>query len=250
MTSVTTRKMLDWSNFTGIPDAAHLAQLLADGWVGVILGTQFPATTRLQYAACRTAGMPVEALYVFVYWDEDDIRRVSDARSLAIEFGLQVWLDCEWGKTGYPGTGTWAPDAATLVGLIAAYKAQLGMLYAGIYTGRWWWVPFTGDSHAFATDRLWHADYSPPDFAGFVAYGGWLRPVIIQYSSGGTAGINADLDVEEVWTVPTPIAGPTPDAMRNALITLNYWIYRGWDPTTIRGEDRDALRAALGLVPA
>ncbi len=247
---MTTRQVLDWSNWTGIPDPAHLSQVQADGWDAVILGTQSPSVTRQQYAACDAAGLPVEALYVFVYWDSEDTRRINDAFTLAEAFNLKVWLDCEWTMTGYPGTGTWAPDAATLVRLIAAYRAQLTGVYAGIYTGRWWWVPFTGDSHAHASDPLWHADYSTPDFDGFEPYGGWTRPTIWQLSSAGVDGVNADLNEEEERIVAVPNTPPTPQQQADALHELAYFIYRGWNLADLSADAKRWTKAAIERVPA
>jgi len=54
----------------------------------------------------------------------------------------------------------------------------------GIYTGRWWWVPNTGNAADFADMALWTAYYNtnaagawqpdwPIDFAWYQSYGGW-----------------------------------------------------------------------------
>lgn len=247
---MTTRQVLDWSNWSGVPDASHIAQLQADGWDAVILGTQFPSVTRQQYAACDAAGFPVEALYVFVYWDAEDPRRINDAITLANDFNVNVWLDCEWDKTGYPGTGTWAPPADRLNVLILSYVVSLGQRFAGIYTGRWWWVPFTGDSHAHATDPLWHADYSSPNFDGFVPYGGWTRPTIWQLSSAGVDGVNADLNEEEIWIVAVPPPVPTLQQQADALHEAAYWIYRGWNLADLSADAKRWVSFANGRIPA
>lgn len=204
-----TSQVLDWSNFTEVPTDAQIQQAMADGWDAVILGTQFPDVTRRQYDACLRNNFPVRALYVFVYWDSDDPTRLTEARLLAAEWGLKVWLDCEWTKRGFPGTGTTLPGPDELVGLIHQYKNTLAEFYAGIYTGRWWWPVYTNNCLDFSGDALWHADYSrtlDSAFTGFLPYGGWDRPLIVQYSSNGADGITADLNEEDEIPMP-PVVG-------------------------------------------
>ncbi len=197
------RKVLDFSNYSGVTD---VAPLVAAGWQGVILGTQNPAITRQQYAACEAGGLHVDALYVFVYWDADDERRLTDAVTLADELHLGIWLDCEWTKRGYPGSGM-APPPTELVGLIRKYREFLSEAYVGIYTGAWWWPGYTGNTAEFADDPLWHAAYqaTEPDFNDFRPYGGWSKPTLWQYSSGGDQGVNADLNIEETPETVVPL---------------------------------------------
>lgn len=205
------RKVLDFSNYTGT--TIDVAALVAAGWEGVIIGTQFPTITRQQIALCRQGFLQVDALYLFVYWDSEDTRRVNEALQLANEFNLQVWLDCEWHLTGYPGSGP-APPPPILNQLIRNYKAQLGQRYRGIYTGRWWWPTYTGNTTEFSQDLLWHAAYqnTPPTIDQFIPYGGWLQPRVWQYSPNGTLGVNCDLNTEFVPEVvpadPTLVVKP------------------------------------------
>lgn len=197
-----TKQVLDWSNYTSVPSDAVIRSLIAEGWDSVILGTQNPTVTRRQYDALYRNNLPVEALYVFVYWTIGDYRLLDDAMKLAREWGLKVWLDCEWHLTGYPGTGTHAPAPNVILSMIHNYKSYLAETYQGIYTGRWWWPTYTGNSQDFAGDPLWHANYGPmPDavFAGFIPYGGWTRPVIWQYSSDGPGSVVADLNEEMIF---------------------------------------------------
>lgn len=203
------RRVLDFSNYSGA--TPNVAALVAAGWDGVILGTQNPMTTRSQYQTCQAAGLNVDGLYVFVYWDGEDARRLHDAVTLAGEFDLKVWLDCEWHTTGYPGGGP-APSPSRILELIRQYKAQLGSFYAGIYTGGWWWPGYTGNTTEFAGDPLWHAAYqtTEPNFDTFRPYGGWQRPTLWQYSSGGDQGVNADLNIEEMPEVVLPPAPVVP----------------------------------------
>lgn len=242
---MTTQQVLDFSNFSGIPTPAQFDALKADGWDGVILGTQFPNITHQQYHACQLNQFPVVGLYVFVYWDSEDSRRIAEANQLAAEFGLPVWIDCEWDKVGFPGSGP-APNPATILTLIQHYKDELGSAYAGIYTGRWWWVPYTGDSQQFSGDKLWYAAYSTPSFDDFHPFGGWVRPVIWQYSSDGTQGVNADLNLMEVVTV----ADPSVEECVQALVALAHFIRNGWNLADLSDGDKAAIKFAAGKVPS
>lgn len=197
-----THGTLDWSNYTGIPTVSQVRQLVADGWTGVILGTQNTEICKAQYAVCQAGGLKVEALYTFVYWDEpNDIKRLQFALELAELWDLKVWLDCEWVTTNNHLLG-WVdvpmPAAPAILGLIHTYVAQLGPRIAGIYTGRWWWVPYTRNSIEFSDLALWYADYmhGPVDLLTFISFGGWLRCKLWQYSEEGVDGITADLNVE------------------------------------------------------
>jgi hypothetical protein len=214
---MSTTLVVDWSNYTGVPSPQQVADLKAAGVTGVILGTQRPTITRQQYALCQAQRLDVVGLYVFVYWHVDDRRRLAEARALAEEWMLRVWLDCEWDSSNNetifgPGTALPMPPPAQLVDTIADYIRQLGADYfAGVYTGEWWWRQFLGNSQAFAMFPLWHAWYyldrrAPTSFDEFRPYGGWTRPHLWQYSERGLAGVNCDLNLMERATqVPPPI---------------------------------------------
>lgn len=181
---------VDVSNFTGVPSPDQLAALYAKGYRFAIPGTQTGLDgncyTAGQIAAFQTAGFQVPAVYVFLYWDGNDPGRVTDA----MKYGLPVWLDCEWKQAQV------APPT-----VIGQAVVSLGQQCAGIYTGSWWWVPFMQNSSELSYLPLWHAAYFDdghvPAFSEFQPYGGWAKPTIWQYSSGGDAGLNADLDVME-----------------------------------------------------
>lgn len=88
----------------------------------------------------------------------------------------------------------------------------------GIYTGRWWWVPNTGNSAAFGDMALWTAYYNtdsagnwhddwPIDFSWYQPYGGWYdlpRPTrrdTRQYrGTYNLHGVNVDLNWrDDAW---------------------------------------------------
>ena len=69
---------------------------------------------------------------------------------------------------------------------------------------------------------LIHAEYPAdghvPDISEFHPYNGWTKPFIWQYSSGGVAGINADLCVMyEEAPVPPPEPVPAPYVIYNKI---------------------------------
>lgn len=172
------RRGADLSNYSRLPDMAAIKQ---SGIDFLIIGTQTGADgqcyTQQQIDAARAASIDVPAVYVFVYWDGNDVARIDDAK----KYGLPVWLDCEYGS---PTPG--------IAQLIQQYIGQLGSQCAGIYTGRWWWP---ADWTICSSLPLWVADYRDPgDWSSFVPFGGWTKPTIWQYADSGIPGVVADLD--------------------------------------------------------
>jgi hypothetical protein len=140
-----------------------------------------------QRANSLSVGLQVPFAYKFLYWRDDDLERMK----VAAGFGELVAIDCE---AGVPG---WSHER--VVERIQQVKEVLLAegRYWGIYTGAWWWPSNTGNSVAFAGDRLWHAAYPfnrpgqpavlpPQDFlpaAPFgVNYGGWTQATVHQYA--------------------------------------------------------------------
>ena len=188
-------KGLDVSNFTGNIGTSKATELKAAGFDFAIVGAQIDAQghsfTQNQIDDLRAGGLEVKGVYELLYWDDRDMQRMDHAMS----FGLPVWVDCEWQALLSP-----ADTAAR----IKAAVDHLGSYLAGIYTGRWWWVPSTGDSQAFRDLPLWHAEYRPDPFASFTHYGGWGEPTIWQYSDQGILGLNCDLNQMEDMAVAPP----------------------------------------------
>lgn len=206
-------RALDVSNYTGVFGAETVACWRSLGYDHLICGTQRPEVTRAQLAAATAGGMTVDA-YCFLYWDVSPASQVQAALAAVTGFPVRcLWLDCEDATEGR------APE--TMVGLIAAAVAACGDFPCGIYTGRWWWVPATGDSTAFAHLPLWHAEWTAgpevlPDFAAFRPYGGWTRPAMWQFQ--GTTqlcGFGVDLDLTDVPAMPPPAAAaPAPTELQ------------------------------------
>lgn len=154
-----------------------------------------------QKANAEEAGMIVPACYRFLYWDNQDLERMREA----CRMGLPVWIDCEWaqGMAGGP--------AATVERIATARDLLKGEgLYAGIYSGRWWWQPFTNDTQVFAGDHGWGANYPfgnnlppmdyPPDFQRLIHFGG-LDFKVWQYANTcyDEPGFDMNAALEPFW---------------------------------------------------
>lgn len=191
---------IDLSNYSGVPSHQDLVYLREHGIEWAILGTQVDSFgnnyTIQQAEACGAALIHVIGVYEVVYFDEDDDWRFHHAKS----FGLPVWVDCEVDVGGL--------SPSQVVQHLQYVVSLLGNQYAGIYTGRWWWEPFTGNSTAFAYSPLWIADWRQSfSFDSFVPMGGWTRPVLWQYANHGLNSINCDLNA---WEYVPAQGNPTP----------------------------------------
>ncbi len=236
------RRGVDVSNFSGAIVASKAAELRAAGYTFAIVGAQVDGSghsfTQGQIDALRAGGIEVLGVYELLYWDNRDLDRMDHALS----FGLPVWLDCE------SDPGNLAPEHQ-VVGKINSAVTYLGAKCAGIYTGKWWWEPKTGNSTAFAALPLWHAGYQREPFVDFAPYGGWAKPAIWQYSSGGLPGLNCDLNAMEDAPVPTP-TDPTDDQLRlaavQAMLTKYNFAITGTNPfgqTVVRLLEKNGTTA-------
>jgi len=227
---------LDVSNYTGVFGAEAVACWRSSGYAHIICGTQRPPTTRAQLAAALAGGLTADA-YCFLYWDAPMRDQVVAALAAVAGFAVgRLWLDCEDGVEGH--------SAATVVALIGEAVAACGDFPCGIYTGRWWWLPSTGDSAAFGHLPLWHAEWTAgpdiaPDFDRFRPYGGWTRPAMWQFQ--GTTQLctfGVDLNLREapiVSPVPAPAEPPPPPELDSEP-----------DELAVLRAERRFLRALLG----
>jgi GH25 family lysozyme M1 (1,4-beta-N-acetylmuramidase) len=194
------RLAVDVSNYSG-PISPEQARCLRQAGVEhLIAGTQVASICRQQLEAALEAGLTIDA-YVYLHWRRDVVAEVQSARGTLA--GLQVgrlWLDCEDDPAGL--------SAAEVVGRVGAALEACGPAACGIYTGRWWWLPGTGNSTEFAGLPLWHAEYtfSPearPDFDAFQSYGGWTRPSMWQFQgTTQVCGLSVDLDLLDIARPP------------------------------------------------
>ena len=207
-----TRLVIDISNWTGTLDFTQVARLKEAGVTGAVVGTQTPLLSSQQIESLEAGGIPVEAVYCFLYWDTQDTGRVVDALS----FQRPVWLDCEYVTNPMP-------SSTDIINRIDKAVGQVRFLdqLAGLYTGGWWWPPYTGDTGRFKDLPLWHAAYqSRPESLHLPAsYGGWTEAKMWQFSSSGLAGVNLDLSIA-ADAVTAPPSSPTQPTETEALRAL------------------------------
>lgn len=153
-----------------------------------------------------TTGWSIEP-YVYLFWRELDYwgtpaERVARCISMIKASGAivrRIWIDAEDAAAGM--------SAAQLLDLIgeAVNAVEAAGYEAGIYTGRWWWIPYTGNSRRFAHLALWDAYYIHrlPDFDAWLPYGGWTRPEIWQWhDTTDLCGHSVDLNSLEDLAPP------------------------------------------------
>lgn len=147
---------------------------------------------RRQMQACKDAGLSISG-YGWFYYSVDP---ADWARQTLNDYGdlglVRVWLDCEE-----------TTDVSLAINNVAWIARWLETLKAagmptGIYTGAWWWPQYTADSHAFAAEPLWTAQYDHVmDLNLGLTYGGWTHPYAgKQYADDGmVGGMKLDLDL-------------------------------------------------------
>lgn len=162
---------------------------------------QYSGRMDQQLEALAAAGLRDVEGYVYLYWGLSPWGQTPQDRTraaIALAGGRirRLWLDAE--DTSHPYDEGQLAECARIC-------EEAGMP-AGIYTGRWWWPPQTGDSAAFAHLPLWHAEYLgqaptpdlsrlPRDFDAFRPYGGWTKPAIWQWWNTTTlCGHSVDLN--------------------------------------------------------
>ena len=192
---------VDFSEYGG-----DLAPATAECWkqAGIsFVIVQYSARMEQHLGILQAAGLEAEA-YVYLYWDrspwnQTPADRTNAALQLAAGRVSRLWLDAE--DQTHPYNEAQLQDCVTV--------CKLAGIPCGIYTGRWWWVPQTGNSQAFAHLPLWHAEYvtndpqarldlAPDPGDGFQPYGGWTRPTIRQFQGTSTlCGHSVDLNVAD-----------------------------------------------------
>lgn len=196
------RRAIDVSNYSGQINGATISCWRNQGYDHLICGTQRREITRQQLQTAQ-AEITLDA-YVYLYWSRDIAAQVREA--LETISGLNVgrlWLDCE------DDAGGRTPEQ--VVSLIRDAVAACDNFPNGIYTGRWWWQPSTGDSQEFAGLPLWHAEYTAhpnvlPDFDGFRPYGGWTRPSMWQFQgTTNLCGVTVDLNLMDAEAPVQPL---------------------------------------------
>lgn len=172
------------------------ACLKAAGATDIIFGVFDPVDppNKMRQAALewRAVGGNVRGFYGFCYFGSPfgAYRDTKWAIQLAQEFGVdRVWVDCETDGRAVGFTDAVQPTPAQRVAEIQGCVdlIRAAGLTPGIYTGGWWWPGQTENSSQFANLPLWHSDYGANDGTREpvqeVAYGGWSKVSIHQYTS-------------------------------------------------------------------
>lgn len=124
---------------------------------------------------CTTGG------YVWLYANVDGAKQVIDALATADRAAVAfsqynpLWLDCERYTDGSN------PSVEVIHQAVA--ECQRRHVPCGIYTGAWWWKPYTGNSTAFMKLPLWAAVYDGKAEMVDVAFGGWRTLAGKQWTS-------------------------------------------------------------------
>lgn len=233
---------VDFSEFGGPINQAQVARWKARGIDFAI--PQYSQWLPLHLQTLEAAGGLEIETYVYLFWglspwNQTPLDRVKAALQMCWDPAgryrvRRLWLDAEDSSSPY--------REDQLLECVD-YLDQVGMP-TGIYTGRWWWIPKTGNSTRFAHLPLWHAEYigqgSEPDlgapapgfFDNFDAYGGWVRPHTWQFwgtanLEGHSVDVNARL---EAAPAPPPILIPSDQDIRLALGSSLEYLRRGWNP--------------------
>lgn len=221
--------------FTAV-DVAHWAgdistttwkRVLDAGVSRVVCGTQNHARTRQQLVAARLAGCSDREAYTYVYFAGNAAEQVRRDVALVKPLGVKrLWIDCE---DVVPGM-TQDEYVRAIAGAVAIVEA--GGLEAGIYTARWWWLAYTGNSSAFKDRAWWTAQWDGvDDLARVTRYGGWTTAAMKQYRPSTPAEVDAGgvhfPDKNGVWCDVNVFALPLSPPMRADDPALIYFAQSG-----------------------
>jgi len=165
---------VDMSRWGGEFTADEAAAMKAAGIATVIVASGpggYGVMARQQGESAVAAGLRLEA-YTYLEFESDPEWWVRQA--LARLDGLPVarwWLDVEDTEHGRP----WEPEQRIAYVQRALDAFAAAGAFAHIYSGRWYWWPYMGNTDVFARQgrKLWNAWYDgDPDIDG-LRYGGW-----------------------------------------------------------------------------
>jgi len=162
--------------------------------------------------------------YIYLYMAGDPIQQVKNAFDTL--HGLPVrmwWLDAE----DLESPALSPADREGFLSTAEATVAKLGGT-AGIYTGRWWWIPNMANSTLFSDLPLWNSYYDKdPDEDG-LPYGGWEHSAVEQYDDtqyvgGQSVDVNYDRTLDEEIEMPDPRV----DALISDIAALKRAVFAG-----------------------
>ena len=190
------KKAIDISNWQGDLASSVFEAWKAEGIQTVICGTDgAPPLFVPQADKAIAAGLNTEA-YIYLYFGQggaayDVVGRTEGKLDLigTVPGIKRVWIDCEDTSSGL--------QPADIVALIAGARdaVQARGYECGIYTGRWFWVPYTAGEKGFWDLDLWHADYTTGETLDMEPFGGWNVAYRHQYTDKGMAGGISPLDL-------------------------------------------------------
>ncbi len=208
---MTSPNCVDMSKWGGELTSVEATCMAENGVRLVIPGTGHPNSLGMyseqQAGAALAAGMDVHA-YRWLNLTEP-IRPQMDNAFASMGQHLDAvgrwWVDCE--DVSNPGT---PPEVVAKIDEAVDIVQDLGYP-VGIYTGRWWWKPYTGNSKAFSHLPLWNAYYDgDPDEDG-LPYGGWNHSLIEQYQgTTDLCGQSVDLNFAKLPTRPPELPDDSP----------------------------------------
>jgi Glycosyl hydrolases family 25 len=201
----TRRHAVDVSNYTSPLSPAALNQWRDVHDIGLVIVQAinpppgYPAgQTQQQIEACAQAGIITDA-YVFL-WTHSNVDADMRAK-LATLGGLELhvrklWLDVE--DTAGAAVEQRLTSIRQALAVCDGWCKTYGKPRTGIYTGRWWWQGYLGNTTEFGDRDLWASQYDGIDDATvFSPFGGWTACRIKQHAGTSTlAGVgNVDLNV-------------------------------------------------------
>lgn len=178
----------DFSNYQGTL-SPQMVQCFKDrGIAHVVIRASLEDAVKRQLArqqlqALKDGGIGI-SVYLWCYHSMDPAQQAQQALDWYGDLTPSIWwLDAEEVDPRWDGDGP-AQRVAWLQTCLQTLE-QAGQR-AGIYTGAWWWKPFTADSTAFAGYPLWVAEYdNRPDLDVFYPFGGWSACQGKQYTGNG-----------------------------------------------------------------
>jgi hypothetical protein len=201
----TRRHAVDVSNYTSPLSESALIQWRDSHDIGLVIvqainpPAGYPAgQTRQQIEMCVQAGIVTDA-YVFL-WTNSNVDADMRAK-LATLNGLErqvrkLWLDVE--DTAGASVDQRLTSIRQALAICDEWSRAHGKPRPGIYTGRWWWRGYLGNTTEFGDRDLWTSQYDGvDDVTVFSPYGGWTSCRIKQHAGTSTlAGVgNVDLNV-------------------------------------------------------
>lgn len=160
--------------------------LKSNGVTDVIMGCQLGGgPARRMIPKLEKADVNVPGTYAFLGFKNWWIEPTNQAIAVAKQFGIgKVYLDAEADDANSGATGNEVNPQQRAQRLVDCCDLVLDSgLKLGIYTAKWWWVPYMANTHLFADIDLWlGGPYGVPPIIN-PGFGGWAEVEIHQHTS-------------------------------------------------------------------